>query len=271
MLPSSPFPPFPGQLGGSPPVPPAHGAACPKNYTKRDMALALEALKSKKLSLSRASEVYGIPPTTLWQRANRMGIPTPKKDTTSKNWSDEDLESALNALRRKEISANKASKVYKIPSSTLYKIARKEGIELAQPFNAVATTWTQEDLSSALEAIKAGTPVQKAAAEYGIPSGTLYGRCKKVGIELSKHASVGPTCCFGDLPSLPPDPLERGGHGGRPGRRQDGHHVNQPGKAPPRPPGPGGTAVLAVRQPAAWHAGQTKPQLKTSGNSRGFL
>ena len=24
-------------------------------------------------------------------------------------------------------------------------------------------------------------PVQKAAAEFGIPSGTLYGRCKKVG------------------------------------------------------------------------------------------
>lgn len=118
-----------------------------------------------------------------------MGIPTPKKDTTSKNWSDEDLESALNALRRKEISANKASKVYKIPSSTLYKIARKEGIELAQPFNAVATTWTQDDLNSALEAIRSGQPVQKAAAEYGIPSGTLYGRCKKVGIELSKHAS----------------------------------------------------------------------------------
>ena len=50
---------------------------------------------------------------------------------------------ALEALRKKEISANKASKVYKIPSSTLYKIARKEGIELAQPFNAVATTWNQ--------------------------------------------------------------------------------------------------------------------------------
>ena len=26
---------------------------------------------------------------------------------------------------------------------TLYKIARKEKIELAQPFNAVTTTWTQ--------------------------------------------------------------------------------------------------------------------------------
>ena len=104
---------------------------------------------------------------------------------------------------------------------TLYKIARKEKIELAQPFNAVATSWKQasvdvlrqtlslcsnivfiepayffyiyhlqEDLESALEAIKTGTPVQKAASEFGIPSGTLYGRCKKVGIELSKNAAV---------------------------------------------------------------------------------
>ena len=96
--------------------------------------------------------------------------------------------------------------MYKIPSSTLYKIARKEGIELAQPFNAVATTWNQvstrrfkgkrhedvvkDDLNTALEAIRGGMPVQKAAAEFGIPSGTLYGRCKKVGIELSKNAQV---------------------------------------------------------------------------------
>jgi len=163
---------------------------CSKTYTKRDMNLALEALRSKKLSLSRASEIYGIPPTTLWQRANRMGIPTPKKETATKSWTDEDLQSALEALRKKEISANKASKVYKIPSSTLYKIARKEGIELAQPFNAVATTWNQEDLNTALEAIRGGMPVQKAATEFGIPSGTLYGRCKKVGIELSKNTQV---------------------------------------------------------------------------------
>ena len=65
---------------------------CNKTYTKRDMNLALEALRSKKLSLSRASEVYGIPPTTLWQRANRMGIPTPKKETSTKSWTDEDLQ-----------------------------------------------------------------------------------------------------------------------------------------------------------------------------------
>ena len=51
------------------------------------------------------------------QRANRMGIATPKKETANKTWSDEDLESALEALRRREISANKAAKIYKIPSS----------------------------------------------------------------------------------------------------------------------------------------------------------
>ncbi len=77
-----------------------------------------------------------------------------------------------------------------IPSSTLYKIARKEGIELAQPFNAQQTTWSPLDLNRALESIRRGMPVQRAASEFGIPSGTLYGRCKKVGIELSKAAAV---------------------------------------------------------------------------------
>ena len=38
-------------------------------------------------------------------------------------------------------------------------------------------------------------PVQKAAAEFGIPSGTLYGRCKKVGIELSKNTQVSVMSC----------------------------------------------------------------------------
>ena len=46
-----------------------------------------------------------------------MGIATPKKETANKTWSDDDLESALDALRRREISANKAAKIYKIPSS----------------------------------------------------------------------------------------------------------------------------------------------------------
>ena len=72
----------------------------------------------------------------------------------------------------------------------MYKIARKEGIELAQPFNAVTTTWKQDDLEKALDAIRKGLPVQKAAAEFQIPTGTLYGRCKKGGIELTKSSNV---------------------------------------------------------------------------------
>ena len=46
-----------------------------------------------------------------------MGIPTPKKENVTKTWSDEDLDSALEALRRKEMSANKASKQFGVPSS----------------------------------------------------------------------------------------------------------------------------------------------------------
>ena len=53
-------------------------------------------------------------------------------------------------------------------------------------------TRVQDDLSTALEAIRGGMAVQKAATEFGIPSGTLYGRCKKVGIELSKNTQVRP-------------------------------------------------------------------------------
>ena len=72
---------------------------------------------------------------------------------------------------------------------TLYKMARREGIELAQPFNAINTSWTNEQLESALNAIRQGVPVAQAAVDYKVPSGTLYGRCKKVGIALSKTNS----------------------------------------------------------------------------------
>ena len=39
-------------------------------------------------------------------------------------------------------------------------------------------------LGRALEAIRGGMSVQRAATQFGIPSGTLYGRCKREGIEL---------------------------------------------------------------------------------------
>lgn len=151
------------------------------------MENALEALRSHNMSLTKASITFGIPSTTLWQRAHRAGIDTPKKDGPAKSWNDEALNVALEALRTGTISANKASKAYGIPSSTLYKIARREGIRLAAPFNAAPTSWGQEQLDQALHAIRTGqTTVQRAAADYGIPSGTLYGRCKREKIELSR-------------------------------------------------------------------------------------
>lgn len=104
-----------------------------------------------------------------------MGIDTPKKEGPTKSWSEDSLNNALEALRTGTISANKASKAYGIPSSTLYKIARREGIRLAAPFNAAPTTWTPEDLERALEAIRSGAAsVQKASTEFGIPTGWCF-------------------------------------------------------------------------------------------------
>lgn len=56
--------------------------------------------------------MFGIPSTTLWQRAHRLGIDTPKKEGAAKSWSEDDLRQALHALRAGAISANKASKAY---------------------------------------------------------------------------------------------------------------------------------------------------------------
>ncbi|XP_046994475.1 protein bric-a-brac 1 [Schistocerca americana] len=159
----------------------------PKSWTQEDMELALDALRNHSMSLTKASATYGIPSTTLWQRAHRLGIDTPKKEGPSKSWTEDSLNSALEALRTGSISANKASKAYGIPSSTLYKIARREGIRLAAPFNAAPTTWSPDDLERALESIRSGaSSVQRASTEFGIPTGTLYGRCKREGIELSR-------------------------------------------------------------------------------------
>lgn len=97
-----------------------------KMYTPEAMEAALDVLLNGSMSLTRAAAAFGIPSTTLWQRAHRLGIDTPmKKDPSSRHWSEDDLRLALDALRAGRISANRASKEYGIPSSTLYKIARK--------------------------------------------------------------------------------------------------------------------------------------------------
>lgn len=161
-----------------------------KLWTDEDMDKALDALRNAVMSLSKAAHVYGIPATTLWQRAHRMGIETPKKEGPNKTWSEHDLAGALEELRSGRMSANRASKEFGIPNSTLYKIARKEGIKLSSPFSAIQPSWNPDDLTKALDAIRGGMSVQKAAQEFGIPTGTLYGRCRREGIELSKYQGV---------------------------------------------------------------------------------
>ncbi|KAK4290795.1 hypothetical protein Pmani_036335 [Petrolisthes manimaculis] len=161
-----------------------------KLWTDEDMDKALDALRNAVMSLSKAAHVYGIPATTLWQRAHRMGIETPKKEGPNKTWSEHDLAGALEELRSGRMSANRASKEFGIPNSTLYKIARKEGIKLSSPFSAIQPSWNPDDLTKALDAIRGGMSVQKSAQEYGIPTGTLYGRCRREGIELSKYQGV---------------------------------------------------------------------------------
>lgn len=89
----------------------SHGGG-PKTWTQEDMDMALDALRNHNMSLTKASATYGIPSTTLWQRAHRLGIDTPKKEGPTKSWTEENLNSALEALRTGTISANKASKAY---------------------------------------------------------------------------------------------------------------------------------------------------------------
>jgi hypothetical protein len=88
------------------------GKGGPKTWSQEDMEQALDALRNHNMSLTKASATYGIPSTTLWQRAPRMGIDTPKKEGPTKSWTEENLNNALEALRTGTISANKASKAY---------------------------------------------------------------------------------------------------------------------------------------------------------------
>jgi len=83
-----------------------------KDWTQEDMEAALDALRNHHMSLTKASITFGIPSTTLWQRAHRLGIDTPKKDGTTKSWNEDVLNIALEALRNGTLSANKASKTF---------------------------------------------------------------------------------------------------------------------------------------------------------------
>lgn len=158
-------------------------------WTQADMDEALESLKTERMTLVKASQHYGIPASTLWQRATKIGIVIPK--SVNRTSSKDGVADAVQLLKTGQISVNKASKVFGIPPSTLYKIAKREGIQLSSPFNSATTTWTQENLQLAMDAIRTGQmSVHMASVEFKIPPGTLYGRCKREGLELSRNNPV---------------------------------------------------------------------------------
>ncbi|KAK2713616.1 uncharacterized protein LOC136040785 [Artemia franciscana] len=158
-----------------------------KRYSKQDLESALDSIRQGIMTISTACTTFGIPAATLWQRAHKMGIIS-SQTSTNRLWNEEDMQQALDALRTGRISANRASKEYGVPSSTLYKMAKKEGIKLAMPFGSGPVSYSQENLNFALDAIRNGLSVQKASNQFGIPPGTLYAKCKKEGIELSHKA-----------------------------------------------------------------------------------
>lgn len=173
----------------TPPTTTAVVANTSPSWTQADMEDALESLKSEKMSLVKASQQYGIPASTLWQRATRLGIMIPKN--MARTSSKDGVADAVQLLKTGQISVNKASKVFGIPPSTLYKIAKREGIQLSSPFNSATTSWTQENLQLAMDAIRTGQmSVHMASVEFKIPPGTLYGRCKREGLELSRNNPV---------------------------------------------------------------------------------
>ncbi|XP_055686504.1 uncharacterized protein LOC129791909 [Lutzomyia longipalpis] len=156
-------------------------------WTEADMTAALDAIREEQMNLVKASVQFGIPASTLWQRATRLGIPVPKNGVKTKTSNKDGLAEAVVLLKNGEISVNKASKVFGIPPSTLYKIAKREKIQLSPPFNTSATSWTQDTLATAMDAIRNGhMSVHMASTKFKIPSGTLYGRCKREGLELSR-------------------------------------------------------------------------------------
>lgn len=100
----------------------------PPKWTEEEMSTALNALKSN-MTLNGASVTYGIPKTTIAQRAKRMGI---QLGIGRRSWIEKDMESAIDALRSKKITAIQASKSFGIPYDTLLKRLHQLGIKTAR-------------------------------------------------------------------------------------------------------------------------------------------
>lgn len=146
---------------------------------------ALRDIRSGKLSVLRASKKFGIPKTKLYNICKRQGIELIRNSTDMDAMREETVK-ALDAIRSGQTTVQKASTEFGIPRATLYAKCKKVGIELGRGNSSPAQPLREETVK-ALEAIRSGrTSVQKASAEFGISTGTLYSRCRKEGITLRR-------------------------------------------------------------------------------------
>lgn len=84
-----------------------------KQYSKENIAEALESIRNNEMSTTAASKLYKIPAQTLRDRLKRAGI------KSKKLYSSETVDKALCDIRNKSLSVVGASKKYKIPVQTL--------------------------------------------------------------------------------------------------------------------------------------------------------
>lgn len=159
-------------------------------WTTNDMSSALDAIRQGRVTITKASTLYSIPSTTLWQRARREGIDTKRDLTIASNWTEDDLHQALEAVRSGKLSITKAAVTFGIPNTTLWQRSRREGIDTSRSTGiAHQSNWTEANLSQALEAIRTGRmSVNKASSTFGIPSTTLWSRAKRYGIETGRKS-----------------------------------------------------------------------------------
>lgn len=99
-----------------------------------------------------------------------------------KTWSAETMDSALEAIKN-GMSYYKASCSFEIPIATLYWTAQRQGVKSQQAeFNK---SYKEQQLPTALEAIKAGLSVTKASTKFNIPPSTLRRHIGYHGIKIN--------------------------------------------------------------------------------------
>ncbi|XP_077971909.1 uncharacterized protein LOC144411629 [Styela clava] len=150
------------------------------NWSEVDITNALQELEDGK-ALHRTAVKYGIPPSTLSDRHDRVKSGLYGK---RKCWTEEDLENAIDELQQGKCKLKVIAQKYKIPEVTLRAKHRKfvSGIDIFQREKYVIKRkiWQENDVANALLEVEQGERLTPVARKYGIPQSTLYERFQKL-------------------------------------------------------------------------------------------